>query len=119
VKTPQGIISTGDTKVGSFIGDHTKTSIGVLLNTGSWIGIMCNLMSTDGVLPKHIPSFVWYVGGRMTKGLGFAPMLKTAEVSMSRRKMALTEAMVELLGKVRERTKAPREELIKKDRRRR
>ena len=31
-------INTGSTKVGSLIGDHTKTSIGTLFNTGSYVG---------------------------------------------------------------------------------
>ena len=31
-------INTGSTKVGSLIGDHTKTSIGTLLNTGAYVG---------------------------------------------------------------------------------
>ena len=33
-------IDTGSTKVGSLIGDHTKTSIGTLLNTGAYVGAM-------------------------------------------------------------------------------
>ena len=31
-------VDTGLTKIGSFIGDHTKTGIGTLLNTGSSVG---------------------------------------------------------------------------------
>ncbi|MHC4888741.1 MAG: putative sugar nucleotidyl transferase, partial [Planctomycetota bacterium] len=49
-------IDTGSTKVGSLIGDHAKTSIGTLLNTGSYVGAMALIMTTGKLLPKFIPS---------------------------------------------------------------
>ena len=113
------IRATDSTKVGSFIGDHTKTSIGTLLNTGSWIGMGCNLMATGSVLPKYIPSFVWYINGKITKGFGFNATLETAKTSMSRRKVELTDAMAALLRKVSDDTKSLRRELARKDRKRR
>ena len=48
-------ISTGSTKVGSLIGDHTKTSIGTLLNTGAYVGAMALIAATGKLLPKFIP----------------------------------------------------------------
>ena len=35
--------ATGQAKVGCFMGDHVKTGLGVLINTGSNIGAFCNL----------------------------------------------------------------------------
>ncbi|MHC4124782.1 MAG: putative sugar nucleotidyl transferase, partial [Planctomycetota bacterium] len=52
---------TGSTKVGSLIGDHVKTSIGTLLNTGSYVGAMALIMTTGKPLPKFISSFAWFV----------------------------------------------------------
>ncbi len=66
-KTP---ISTGSTKVGSLIGDHTKTSIGTLLNTGAYVGAMTLIATSGKPLPKFIPSFAWYLEGAVTKGFG-------------------------------------------------
>ena len=43
-------IATGMTKVGCFLGDHTKTGLGTLLNTGTNVGAFCNL------LPAGLPS---------------------------------------------------------------
>ncbi len=78
-------IDTGSTKVGSLIGDHAKTSIGTLLNTGSYIGAMTVILATGKPLPKFIPSFGWFVEGIVTKGFGKARLFETAKIVMSRR----------------------------------
>src|SRR6185295_4718482 len=38
-------LSTGSNKVGALIGDHVKTSIGTLLNTGAYVGAMSVLVA--------------------------------------------------------------------------
>ncbi|HLB73664.1 MAG TPA: putative sugar nucleotidyl transferase [Sedimentisphaerales bacterium] len=78
-------IDTGSTKVGSLIGDHTKTSIGTLLNTGSYVGAMAIIMATGKLLPKYIPSFSWFIEGVVTKGFGRRKLYETAKTAMSRR----------------------------------
>ena len=50
-------IPTGEAKVGCFIGDHTRTGMGSMLNTGTSIGVMCNVLPAGILLPKHVPSF--------------------------------------------------------------
>jgi len=107
---------TGSMKVGAFIGDHTKTGIGTLLNTGSWIGIMCNLVPGASVLPKYIPSFCWYLGSRISKGLGLNQALKTARAAMERRGVHLTDAMEELIRYTEKLTRAEKLEKVKRDR---
>jgi len=109
-------VDSGSMKVGSFIGDHTKTSIGTLLNTGSVIGIMCNLVAGSSVLPKYIPSFCWYLQDRISKGLGTNYALDTARTAMSRRDVELTEAMVDLIKQAEELTKEEKLAYVKKDR---
>jgi len=52
-------VNTGSTKVGSLIGDHTKTSIGTLLNTGANVGAMAVVNSADRlalVITPDIPA---------------------------------------------------------------
>lgn len=51
-------IDTGLLKFGCVIGDHAKTGIGSLINTGSIIGIFANIFG-GGVTPKEVPSFSW------------------------------------------------------------
>ncbi|HHS51142.1 MAG TPA: hypothetical protein ENN07_08515 [candidate division Zixibacteria bacterium] len=53
-----GAKSTGRIKVGSFIGDHSKTGIGALLNSGTVIGVAVNHYGA-GLPPKNIKSFSW------------------------------------------------------------
>lgn len=106
-------IKTGSLKVGSIIGDHTKTSIGTLLNTGTVIGVMCNVLSTD-LSHKYIPSFTWYYRGRFSIGSGLRRMLRTAERAMARRDKVLTDAERELFKYLYEMTREERETYIKR-----
>jgi len=110
-------IDTGSTKVGSLIGDHVKTSIGTLLNTGSYLGAMALIMATGKPLPKHIPSFGWFIEGIVTKGFGKGRLYETAKTAMSRRKCEWTPAMEEMWNAVFEMTAPVRKKAIKKGRR--
>jgi UDP-N-acetylglucosamine diphosphorylase/glucosamine-1-phosphate N-acetyltransferase len=56
-------IDTGNLFIGSFIGDHSKTAIGTQLNTGTSIGVGCNIVSKS-FPPRNLPSFTWYINGR-------------------------------------------------------
>jgi UDP-N-acetylglucosamine diphosphorylase/glucosamine-1-phosphate N-acetyltransferase len=113
----QHAINTGSTKVGSLIGDHTKTSIGTLLNTGSYLGAMAIIMATGKPLPKHIPSFAWFIEGIVTKGFGKGRLYETARTAMSRRKCEWTPAMETMWDAVFEMTAPVRDKAIKKGRR--
>lgn len=104
IKVPlQGkLIDTGDIKVGSFIGDHTKTGIGTLLSTGCVIGVACNIFG-GGMTPKFIPSFSW--GGE--KGFvenNLDKVIEVARLVMERRGVKQTEADRDLLKRVYELT---------------
>jgi len=110
-------IDTGSSKVGSLIGDHTKTSIGTLLNSGSYLGAMAIIMATGKPLPKHIPSFAWFIEGIVTKGFGKGRLYETAKTAMSRRKCEWTPAMEVMWDAVFEMTAPVRDKAIKKGRR--
>ena len=113
-KTP---IDTGSTKVGSLIGDHVKTSIGTLLNTGSVVGAMALIMATGKPLPKFIPSFAWYLEGAVTKGFGKGKLYDTARTAMSRRKLVWTAAEEAMWDAVFEMTAPVRLKAVKQGRR--
>ncbi|HOK55748.1 MAG TPA: putative sugar nucleotidyl transferase [bacterium] len=106
---------TGELKVGSFIGDHTKTSIGTFFNTGTIVGIMCNI-TADNILPKYFPSFVWFVSGKFMKGYGVDYSLKTAKIAMERRNRILLSSEETVIRKVYEMTEAERKIHIEKSR---
>jgi UDP-N-acetylglucosamine diphosphorylase / glucose-1-phosphate thymidylyltransferase / UDP-N-acetylgalactosamine diphosphorylase / glucosamine-1-phosphate N-acetyltransferase / galactosamine-1-phosphate N-acetyltransferase len=85
-------VATGLTKVGCFFGDHTKTGLGTLINTGTTVGVFCNLLPSATLLPRHVPSFcTWWNGGLQTN-YEWLELLETASRMMQRRGCALTEA---------------------------
>jgi len=90
-------IDTGQTNLGSLIGDHAKTAIGTLLGTGTVVGAGANVF--DAVRPpKYVPPFAWGGDGdaRMTRE-GF---LRVAERVLPRRDVAVDDATRALLGRV-------------------
>src|SRR5205807_140210 len=50
-------VSTGRTKVGSLIGDHAKTGLGVLLDCGTALGAFAHVLPTGGYAPRAVPPF--------------------------------------------------------------
>ena len=109
------LVDTGDTKVGSFIGDHTKTSIGTILNTGTVVGPMSNVMASGGVTPKFIPAFTMFLDNKMYN-IPFKKTVATARTAMGRRKVELSDAELELLKATVQITKAERTELVRRSR---
>jgi hypothetical protein len=110
-------IDTGSTKVGALIGDHTKTSIGTLLNTGAYVGAMALIAATGQLLPKFLPSFAWFLEGVVTKGFGKNKLYETAKAAMSRRKCEWTAADQAMWDEVFKLTAPERNEAVKKGRR--
>jgi len=117
VRMDGNTIDTGSTKVGCFIGDHVKTSVGTLLNTGTIIGTMAILVATGAPLPKYIPPFGWFLNGVVSKGFGINTLIETARTVMSRRKVEMTDDDEALLRHVFELTARDRLEHVRKGRR--
>jgi UDP-N-acetylglucosamine diphosphorylase/glucosamine-1-phosphate N-acetyltransferase len=102
-------VDSGEIKVGCFIGDHTKTAIGSLFNTGSSVGVMCLILPDGELLPKHVPSFsrIWH--GELIDGFPLDKGLETARNAMHRRGHSLTAAQELLLRRVHSQTRHERE----------
>ena len=45
-------------KCGMMMGDYSRTAINTSVNTGTVIGVCCNVFG-NGLTPKHVPSFSW------------------------------------------------------------
>ena len=110
-------VDTGSIKVGSLIGDHTKTSIGTLLNSGSYLGAMAIIMATGKPLPKFIPSFAWFLEGVVTKGFGKRRLYQTAKTAMGRRGCQWSDAEEAMWDAVFEMTAPQRDRGVRKGRR--
>jgi UDP-N-acetylglucosamine diphosphorylase/glucosamine-1-phosphate N-acetyltransferase len=85
-------VDTGMLKVGCFIGDHAKTAIGTLLNTGVRVGTFANWFE-PGLSPKEIPAFVWGSKAHWP----FGHVLSNARKVMSRRGVTLSVAYEQAL----------------------
>lgn len=57
VWTPHGELNAGK-KCGVMMGDYSRTAVGTLINTGTVVGVNCNVFG-NGLTPKNIPSFSW------------------------------------------------------------
>jgi UDP-N-acetylglucosamine diphosphorylase/glucosamine-1-phosphate N-acetyltransferase len=109
------LVSTGLTKVGCFLGDHTRTAIGTLLNTGTSAGAFCNLLP-GGLLPRHLPSFTTCRGDALLEQADLAALLHTAEQVMGRRATRLTEEHAALYRGVFELTAGERRQAVRQRR---
>ena len=85
-------VPTGLSKVGCFLGDHTKTGLGTLLNTGASIGAFCNLLPAGRYAPRYVPSFTSWWNGSLREAFTPEQLLATAELAMKRRGVTLTDA---------------------------
>jgi len=105
----QAFVATGRQFLGLVMGDHSKCSINTMFNTGTVVGVFCNLFGS-GFPPRHVPSFAWG-GAEGLEPYRLDKALRVAEAVLARRSLPLTEADRALLAAVFERTAAERERL--------
>lgn len=106
-------VATGLNKVGCFVGDHTKTGLATLLNTGSNIGAFCNLLPGGGFLPKYVPSFATWWNGALDDRANVGNLLNTAHQAMQRRGCVLTPVQAELYRHLFEQTAVERRRALR------
>lgn len=87
------LVPTGLTKVGSFVGDHAKTGLGVLLNCGSVIGPFACLLPTGRFAPREVPAFARFGLDGLHDDVELEKLLTTADVVMRRRDRGLTPVL--------------------------
>ncbi len=82
-------ITTPEIFLGTIIGDHTKTAVNTTINTGTVIGVGCNLFGRE-VFKDHIPSLSWGTGQELREH-NQKKFLETAGLVKNRRDMAFSE----------------------------
>lgn len=85
-----GLVDSGLQFCGLIMGDHAKSGINTMFNTGTVVGVSANVFGS-GFPPKHVPGFAWGSSN------GFAvyeveKALVTARRVMERRGIVLTSA---------------------------
>ena len=107
VKLNDETINTGTQFLGVIIGDHSKSAINTMFNTGTIVGISSNIFGA-GFPEKYIPSFSW--GG--SDGLATYELnksIQTAKIVFGRRNKEFTTGDEKLLETVFNLTKEERE----------
>lgn len=111
-------IETGTMKVGSFIGDHSKTAIDSMFNTGTSVGVMTLVLPGGRLLPRHIPSFCNVSFGSLADDWSVEQSLQTAAAAMKRRGLDLTDATKRLFQEIHRRTAPERNKAVTKSKQR-
>lgn len=93
--------------LGLAMGDHSKSGINVMFDTGTVVGVCCNVFGA-GLPPKEIPSFSWGGAGKMTPydpRKGFEVM----KIVMARRNVRPGEEYAKTVRELFDRTASDRE----------
>lgn len=86
---------------GLIMGDHSKSAINTMFNTGTVVGVSANIYGAD-FPSKFIPSYSW--GGRKPLEYKFEKAMDTAKRVMERRNISLTEVDLAILKTVYEKS---------------
>lgn len=93
------VVDTKEQFVGLFMGDHSKTGINVMFDTGTVIGVSCNLYGA-GLPSKYLPSFSWGNIGSTFTAYKLEKGIETAQRVMARRNVKWTPAYERLFRTV-------------------
>jgi UDP-N-acetylglucosamine diphosphorylase/glucosamine-1-phosphate N-acetyltransferase len=80
---------------GTVLGDHSKTAINTMLNTGTICGVSSNILSS-GFPPNHIRSFTW-ISDKNRTTYTFEKAVETMKIMMARRNVTLTDNYIEMM----------------------
>jgi UDP-N-acetylglucosamine diphosphorylase/glucosamine-1-phosphate N-acetyltransferase len=106
-------VDTGRLKAGAFFGDHTKTGLGTLLNTGSVAGPFAQLLPSGGLLPRLVPPFCASGRGELRERTDLRCIFATAETVMHRRGCDWSPVWEEFFLGLYERTYAARQRVLR------
>jgi UDP-N-acetylglucosamine diphosphorylase / glucose-1-phosphate thymidylyltransferase / UDP-N-acetylgalactosamine diphosphorylase / glucosamine-1-phosphate N-acetyltransferase / galactosamine-1-phosphate N-acetyltransferase len=99
-------VDSGSLYAGLFMGDHSKSGINTMFNTGTVVGVGSNVFGAD-FPPKEIPSFAWGGAAGLVEH-EFGKFCETAARAMARRQKQLTPALRAMLEHVFHQTRSRR-----------
>jgi UDP-N-acetylglucosamine diphosphorylase/glucosamine-1-phosphate N-acetyltransferase len=108
------MIDSGLSKVGSFIGDHAKTAMDSMFNSGSSIGVCTMVIPGGRLLPRNVPSFSSVTFGELSNDWTLDAAIETARSIMKRRNQALSLNAERLLRIIHQRTEQERQTAIQR-----
>ncbi len=96
-------VETGLTKLGCFIGDHTKLGIGTLIPTGCVAGSFVNFAG-GGMMPSYVPDFTWLTAGRQ-EPYELDKAVATARAVLGRRNVKMAQRYEQLIRDLHDRVR--------------
>lgn len=96
------LMDSGQQFCGLMMGDHSKSGINTMFNTGTSVGVSANIFGA-GFLEKFIPSFAWG-GAEQITSYRLEKALEVAERVMQRRNVKLDKKGRDILKSVFEQT---------------
>lgn len=82
------VIETSQQFLGLLMGDHSKSGINTMFNTGTVVGVCANIVGA-GFPKKHIPSFSWSISEKIRQ-YDLEKALETIEAVYARRNRKIT-----------------------------
>lgn len=89
---------TGAQFAGIIMGDHSKTGINTMLNTGTVLGIATHVFGS-GFPPQFVPDFTWY-NGKTSEPYTWSKFIETAQRVMDRRNQTLSATYLDALQNI-------------------
>ena len=99
-------VDSGSVFAGLYMGDHSKSAINTMFNTGTVVGFSSNVFGA-GFPPKSIPSFAWGGAGEMSV-YDLERSLDVARRVMARRNTVMSDVEEKVFRKVFELTREER-----------
>lgn len=96
----QKFLHTGLQFSGLIMGDHSKTGITTMFNSGTVVGVCCNIFG-EGYQKNYIPNFTFGSPGHW-KTNRLQDVIEVAELTYTRRNLVFTETDQEIMLKVSE-----------------
>jgi UDP-N-acetylglucosamine diphosphorylase/glucosamine-1-phosphate N-acetyltransferase len=93
-------VNTEKRFLGLLMGDHSKTAINTMFNTGTVVGVSCNIFG-EGFPPKFLPSFSWGGSGGLRE-YNFEKAIEVAKIVMDRRNISFSESHFQLFKAVKD-----------------
>ncbi len=104
----ESFVKTGEQFCGLLMGDHSKSAIDTMFNTGTVVGVNATIFGS-GFVKNFIPSFSWG-GERNSRIFKLEKALETASLVMERRGIPLSDNDSNILKEVYNQTKKWRKE---------
>lgn len=98
----KAVIETSQQFLGLIMGDHSKSGINTMFNTGTVVGVCTNIVGA-GFPKKHIPSFSWSISEKI-RPYDLEKAFETIHVVYSRRNKKLSEREDKILRHIHQST---------------